>query len=406
MNSWARVKSKSTLLLALVAAVALLAACSSSKSSSSAPGVSGKTVTIGGGEVVTGPFNFLLPFTYGVQAWVKWVNDHGGINGYTFNYDTADNAYDPSRSLTVMKKLVNQDHVFAVVGDVGTIPNNAVMPFIKQTGIPDIAPGFSSDPFVKEPGIANYFPANPVYRYATEFLAQFLTKQKSVAKLGLLYENNDVGTVAKAGFEAYAQHENLSVGPELAVDPTAVDMSSYVSRMKDAGVDGIVWWGASIPQLSTAEKDAAGSGYHPLWAAGFYNADPSLFKLSNGLANGTTFFDSYMVGPDASTPAASDYRAALAKYFPNAQPGLLSQQGFAAGEIFGEAFKKATANGQKPTWKDLEAALNTLSDWTGSLVYSVTYTSSRHIGSLKEVVVAAQDNKFVPVTQPAAVPQY
>ena len=88
-----------------------------------------KTITIGGFTPVTGPVPFYAILTHAADAYFKSVNEAGGIKGWKINYVTLDDGYDPARSVAAVRRLVEDNHIFALVAAVGTATNVAVIPF-------------------------------------------------------------------------------------------------------------------------------------------------------------------------------------------------------------------------------------------------------------------------------------
>src|SRR5947208_15573614 len=101
-------------LLAAATAVVLMVAagCSSSSSSGTRSGSGGKTFTVGVLTDLTGPAasgNQTSP--QGVKAGAVYASQQG----YTIKYVVADTTTNPSAVLSAAQKLVQQDHVFAVI---------------------------------------------------------------------------------------------------------------------------------------------------------------------------------------------------------------------------------------------------------------------------------------------------
>src|ERR1019366_10478005 len=86
-----------------------------------APGVSSTEIDVGSIANVTGPLSSdFAPLVNGVQAYFSMINTEGGVAGRKLKLAyQEDDQGSPTINLTVAQKLVEQDHVFAVVG-VGT----------------------------------------------------------------------------------------------------------------------------------------------------------------------------------------------------------------------------------------------------------------------------------------------
>lgn len=89
---------------------------------------SGDTVKIGGLAPLTGKVaNYGIATNNGIQLAVKKINDNGGIlGGKKIDYIYYDEKGDPNEALTAFNKLVQNDQVVALIGDVTSNPTKAV----------------------------------------------------------------------------------------------------------------------------------------------------------------------------------------------------------------------------------------------------------------------------------------
>jgi ABC-type branched-subunit amino acid transport system substrate-binding protein len=93
--------------------VALItAACSSSSVSGASTGGSGKPITIGGIGDLTGVSSSPQP-TQGLQAYAKYVNSHGGIDGHKLVFLSCDGAEDPNKFASCAHKFSANSAVLA-----------------------------------------------------------------------------------------------------------------------------------------------------------------------------------------------------------------------------------------------------------------------------------------------------
>src|SRR5262245_492290 len=111
--------------MAAIAAVALmlLAGCGSAETKAPAgaakqgQGPSETPITVGFICSCTGPLAKSIGRSEEViQAWAKYTNANGGLNGHPVKVITADDGQNPAQALKAVKKLVEQDKVMAIVG--------------------------------------------------------------------------------------------------------------------------------------------------------------------------------------------------------------------------------------------------------------------------------------------------
>src|SRR5579875_49883 len=109
---------------ALILALAVMAVVAGSAAASKlgTPGVTKKSIVIGGTFPLTGPASLYKTIPAAEAAYYKYVDAHGGVNGRQIKDIVLDDQYDPSQTVPDVQKLVEQDHVFAIVGSLGTAP--------------------------------------------------------------------------------------------------------------------------------------------------------------------------------------------------------------------------------------------------------------------------------------------
>src|SRR3954471_19290986 len=83
------------------------------------PGVTSSAVTIGGTVPISGPAALFGSVGRGADAYFKYVNAHGGVNGRKIKYVYLDDGYDPSRTVQLTRQLVDQQHVLAIFNSIG-----------------------------------------------------------------------------------------------------------------------------------------------------------------------------------------------------------------------------------------------------------------------------------------------
>src|SRR5438045_1117553 len=105
--------SRALLLLAVACCAAPVALAGGS------PGVTPTAITIGGTAPISGPAALFGSVARGADAYFKYVNAHGGVNGRKVRYVYLDDAYEPAKTVQLTRQLVEQDHVFAVFSTIG-----------------------------------------------------------------------------------------------------------------------------------------------------------------------------------------------------------------------------------------------------------------------------------------------
>lgn len=177
----------------------VLAACSTPAADT--PGVTDEKVTIGTHTPLTGPAAAgYSSISAAASAYFDYVNANGGVHGRTIEYLVKDDGYNPATTQTVVRELVQEDDVFAVVNGLGTPTHAAVVDYLNQNEVPDLFVA-SGSPSWDEP---------EKYPWTFAFNADYVTEGKVLAHYaqesagdGAVYcvlgQDDDFGTDFTAG---------------------------------------------------------------------------------------------------------------------------------------------------------------------------------------------------------------
>ena len=207
-------------------------------STSSQPGVTPNSITVGTISTQTGPIssNFSL-LIYGEEAYFKYINAQGGINGRQINLKyTLDDGGSPSQFNQLANTLINQDHVFAVTGVATAFftPNIFVEAKIPTYGY-NVTDNWAGPPnLFAAGGSVQYYPAEAT---GTGYVIRKTKSTKiamvayGVASSAASCQAADKGLTA-AGYDvAYTDFKVAYPGTTVATD---------VQRMKQAGTNFIL----------------------------------------------------------------------------------------------------------------------------------------------------------------------
>ena len=226
---------------ALVVLCALVLTTATSAHPVSDPGVTATSILIGGTVPLTGEAAAFGSVGPGAKAYFDYVNAAGGVNGRKIEYRYYDDAYNPSQTVQLTRKLVEQDRVFAIFGSVGTANNLAIRDYLNALKVPQL---FVADGSQQIGGNSTRYPWTMgflmSYRGEGDVYGKNIAKTKPHAKLAVLYENTDLGRDMLTGLtRAIAGKGPRIVGRE-SYELTASDVSSQVAHLKASGADTLL----------------------------------------------------------------------------------------------------------------------------------------------------------------------
>lgn len=390
----------------------LLAACDSgiaSASSRTSTGVdtANKTITIGGTGPLTGPDAAFGLGTLAAEAEFDAVNAKGGVHGWKIKYDVLNDQYQPSLAVSEVRRLISQDNIFALVGELGTPNGLATIPVALSNGLPDV--GFSEETGALA-AKSKWLKSKLLYGFQIPYGnisawdVQYLAKQQHAKSFALAYQDDAVGTAVNPGMKYGAKESNIKLAADVPVPDTATTFSGYAATLKASGAKWVFAW-LPPPGLSGLIKTAASIGYTPHWMAPFFDPIPSVFSvLGPSLSNGL-YFESWL---DALPTAngVKQFNKAVNKYEPKAKAsGAVGELGWIGAGEFIYALRKATAHGKTPTRKSLIRALDSGKSFTpGNLGFHLKYAGKTRIPSGSDSVYKYTGGSLSKVYGPVTVP--
>lgn len=160
-------------------------------------GITGDTIKIGTVRPSKGAFSVYDGIATGIDKYVQTVNAAGGIkagDGKTYKLELAkgDDEYDPSKTPGEVKRLVEEEKVFALVGEVGTEHNLAVRDYLNTACVPSVAIASGAPEFGDVKTYPWQMSGIPSYAAEAHRFAEFV-KEKGGKKVAVVYQKDLVG---------------------------------------------------------------------------------------------------------------------------------------------------------------------------------------------------------------------
>src|SRR5262249_28499513 len=101
-------------------------------------GASDTEIKIGNTNPHSGPASSYAAIAKTIEAYFKSLNDQGGLNGRKVKFTSLDDGYVPSKTVEMVRQLVEQDKIFALFQPLGTPCNTAIHKYMNQKKVPQI----------------------------------------------------------------------------------------------------------------------------------------------------------------------------------------------------------------------------------------------------------------------------
>src|SRR5450432_1021174 len=227
-------------------------------------GATDTEIKIGQTNPFSGPASAYATIGKTQAAYFKMINDQGGVNGRKINLIQYDDAYSPPKAVEQVRKLVESDEVLLTFQIIGTPSNAAVQKYLNQKKVPQLFAATGASKFTDPKNFPWTLGFNPNYFVEGRIYGQYILKTYPNAKVGVLYQNDDLGkdylNGLKAGLGDKAATMIVAEASYEVSDPT---IDSQILKIKAAGAD--LFFSASTPkQAAQAIKKNYELDWHPV----------------------------------------------------------------------------------------------------------------------------------------------
>ncbi len=326
------------------------------------PGVTAKQIVVGGTFPLTGPAAAYAPIPLGMKAYFSYINARRGpdgkrgVMGRQIVWKYYDDGYNPANTVQLTRKLVEEDKVFATVGQLGTEHNLAVRGYLNQAKVPQalVSTGASywGTQFAEFPWTIGW---QPDYIAEGRIYGLHIKANHSGKKIAVIYQNDDYGKDYLYGLrvglgKSYADQNIVATE---AIESTATSSASQMAKIRSTGAPVLVILQLPTPTVRSIATGKA-LGYNP---DQIYMNSVSAFRTPmdaavaaagapyvNGLLSVAYLKDSDSPRWD-NDAAMKQYRTIVEKYLPgrNSRDGQI-YYGVAKAETFVQALYKAGKN--------------------------------------------------------------
>jgi ABC-type branched-subunit amino acid transport system substrate-binding protein len=357
----------------LVTGMAVAVALSASPASAQKKYDTGATDTeikIGQTVPFSGPASAYAGIGKTQAAYLKMINEQGGINGRKLNLIQYDDAYSPPKAVEQVRKLVEGDEVLFTFQIIGTPSNAAVQKYLNTKKVPQLLASTGASRFSDPQNAPWTIAYNPNYQSEARIYAKYILKNHPDAKIGILFQNDDLGrdyvTGLKAGLGDKAATMIVGETSYELSDPT---IDSQIVKLKSLGAD--LLYDASTPKFAAqAIKKVADLGWKPIHILDI-NASPVSATLKPAGLEISKDIISTNYGKDPGDPQWKDdagikaYFAFMDKYYPEGDKiNTVNSYGYATAELLVHILRQC---GDDLTRENIMRQATGLKNYVGSL---------------------------------------
>lgn len=336
-----------------------------------APGgeVTGDTIVLGQTAAQSGPNAPTGEARWGLEAYLGSVNAKGGVNGKKLKLISYDDSYQPAQTTALVKKLVYQDQVFAIVGSIGSPTNAATYKMLDEAKVPLLGMGTGS-PIFYRPTLKYVFPAWPLYTTDGKTMGAFVKQRFANQPVAIIYQDDAFGKPIRDGILSQIGKAEM----QIPYVPSQVDFSSAVIKMKAAGIK-VVMLATIATSGAQVLNQMASLGYQPqriltASACGY----TGIFKTIPSLEG--AYCTAFLPAPGSSDPKWQAFAKGMEQYAPGKEANIYAAWGWLAGEVAVAGLQRVKG---PVTRENFVAALDSLRD-LDTIGGRLTYTAQSHDG--------------------------
>jgi branched-chain amino acid transport system substrate-binding protein len=303
------------------------------------PGVFDDRILFGQSAAFEGPAAALgLGMREGILAAFNEANTAGGVNGRRLELISYDDGYEPEKAIANTKRLISENGVFALVGEVGTPTSNAAQPITTEAGVPFMGP-FTGAAFLRNPSLGNVINIRGSYDQETEAWIEHLTTDLGVSRIAILYQDDTFGRAGLSGVSKAMEKRGMKLVAEGTFERNTTAVKTALLTIRKAGPEAVVMVG---PYKPCAEfiKLARRLKLDAIFVNISFVGANALAKELGEDGKGVVVTQVVPFPGDTSIPLVARYQKALKAANPNAQIGFVSLEGYMVGRLIIEALGK------------------------------------------------------------------
>ena len=361
-------------------------------------GVSATEIVLGMHTDLSGP-----AATYGVSSSnaVKMrfdeANEKGGILGRKIKLIVEDTQYQVPRAVQAGTKLINRDHIFAMVAPLGTPMNNALFKDQFEANVPNLFP-LSAARSMYEPFHKLKFYGAASYVDQIRAGIQYFVTKKGKKALCAMYQDTDFGKEVVDGVQLQAEKLKIKVVETTTHKPTDQDFTAQITKLKGGGCD-LVALGTivrdSIVPYATARKIG--------WTDVDFLGSAASYDLFVAAAQGGVTEGLYAMGltdmpyRDTLSPMAQAWFDRYKDKY-KAEPNIGAVYGHVAADLTVTGLDKAGKDLTTDSFvKGLESIRGYRDIFNGP---EVTFGPDKHQGANSSFLAVVKGGRWVRVTEP------
>jgi len=296
------------------------------------PGVFEDRIVFGQSAAFKGPAAALgLEMRQGILAAFEEANAEGGVNGRKLKLISYNDGYEPDKAIENTKKLLQEDNVFALIGEVGTPTSKAAQPIASDAGVPFIGP-FTGAEFLRNPHKRTVINVRASYFQETEAMVERLVTDLGVSRIAIFYQDDSYGRAGLRGVNRALERRNMELVAEGTYKRNTTAVKRAVLAIRKGNPEAVIMIGAYKPSAEFI-KLARKVGIQAKFLNVSFVGSKALAKELGDAGKGVIVTQVVPFPEDESILLVARYKEALMAVNPDAEVGFVSLEGYTVGRL-------------------------------------------------------------------------
>lgn len=313
------------------------------------------TIRIGSYASLTGTTAAFGRSSYnGLMLAVDEANAAGGVLGKQIQIFSEDTQSKPEEAVTAVSKLINRDHVCALIGEIASSRTLAAAPLAQEAKIPMVSPG-STNPEVTRKG--DYiFRVCYIDPFQGEVMAKFAFNSLKMTKVAVLTDvKNDYSVGLGDFFKRTFSDLGGSIVGEQSYSEGDSDFRAQLTALKNSGMEGVFVPGYYTEAALICKQARELNIAIPFFGGDGWDAN-ELYQIGGAAVEGSFFSNHY--APDDTTSQVQEFIAKYKARHNNEIPDAMAVLGYDAANVMIDAIKRAGSDNSEAIRNALAQTVN------------------------------------------------
>ncbi|MGO8245760.1 ABC transporter substrate-binding protein [Rhizobium johnstonii] len=225
---------------------------------------------------------------HGAELAVKDINDAGGIDGMKIELLNADSQGTPVEGVSAARRLIDQDGVDFIIGDVSSSVTLAIQPVAEDAEVLLLNAASSNPKITYQAGVGGFkwtYRNYPTDENRALIVAKYAAEQRGFTKFAVLSVDSDYGRSAITFTKKYLPDFKGEILSEDYYKEGEVDFRSVLAKIRDNGAQAIIVYGLAdtTPIIARQMIELGIAGKVTLIGNGEFNTEKTIKSAPSAL---------------------------------------------------------------------------------------------------------------------------